>query len=101
VSVNVALGILIGPFLSAGVAAMIEIADAVFAPDNLPLDRIKDYLLTDRDDLKGCRLGRLANESEVLADDRLRAPLARYFGHVQSLVQQALEEACAAGDIST
>jgi hypothetical protein len=43
VSVNVVLGFFIGPFLSVGVAEMIEIADAVFAPDNLPLDRIKDY----------------------------------------------------------
>lgn len=76
-------------------AEMSVAAAKVFDPDKAPLDRIRDYLLTPRNGLRGCRLGRLANEAEVLKIDELRAPLARYFTHMVDWVEAALKQALA------
>ncbi|RKS89267.1 TetR/AcrR family transcriptional regulator [Sphingosinicella microcystinivorans] len=80
----------------------IELSDAaraVFDPSTPPLDRLRAYLLAERNGLKGCRLGRLANEAEVLASPDLSAPIARYFTLVQLCIATALEEAMSAGQI--
>lgn len=80
-------------------AELTAAADAMFDPRRPPLERVKAYLSLERDGLKGCRLGRLANEAGVLQDPDLRAPLARYFGRVEALVGEALAEAQANGDL--
>ncbi len=63
------------------------------------LDKIRAWLLRPRDGLSGCRLGRLANET-ALDDERLRAPLCLYFGHVQRRLEELLAEAAADGLLS-
>ncbi len=73
-------------------AEMIGNFDAAFGADLPPLQRIERYIALPRDGLKGCRMGRLANESAI-ADERLRAPIAAYFSHVETAVAQALREA--------
>jgi len=80
-------------------AELTATADALFNTGRPPLERVKAYLSLERDGLKGCRLGRLANEVGVLQDPDLRAPLARYFSRVEALVDEALAEAQANGDL--
>ena len=63
--------------------------------DAPPLDRIRAFLLVERDGLRGCRLGRLASESDVIASDALRGPIARYLAHAERLLARAFEEAIA------
>ncbi len=81
-------------------AELVSAAETIFAHGSPPLERLRAYLLLERNGLKGCRLGRLANETEVLANPGLRLPIASYFEKVENLVCQALTEAQAQGDLS-
>ncbi len=72
--------------------------DQIFATRTPPLQRLRSYLTQERDGQKGCRLGRLANESAI-ADEALRAPLGRYFSHVQAVITQTLDEAVHGGEL--
>lgn len=69
------------------------------APD--PLTAVNRFLDIPFDPLKGCRLGRLANEASIAdpeaADPALRAPLARFFGHAADRIAAALDQAAASG----
>ncbi|WP_162175571.1 TetR/AcrR family transcriptional regulator [Brevundimonas bacteroides] len=78
---------------------MTAIAHKTFDPTVPPLDRIRAYLLDDRDGRRGCRLGRLVSETEVIDEPSLRAPIARYFGTVRKLLIDALAEAEATGTL--
>lgn len=80
-------------------AELTEIAESLFASATPPMDRLSAYLLLDRNGLKGCRLGRLANEVDVLATPGLRAPIAAYFARLEALVRVAVSEAQAAGSL--
>jgi TetR/AcrR family transcriptional regulator, transcriptional repressor for nem operon len=64
----------------------------VFARDVAPLERIRRFLGCERDGLRGCRLGRLANEAAI-AESEFRMPVARYFVELEALVSEALREA--------
>lgn len=76
--------------------------DTLLDPAKPPLERLTAYLSAPRNGTKGCRLGRLANETAITgpdADERLRAPLAAYFNHVERAVRDTLIEAQSAGDL--
>jgi AcrR family transcriptional regulator len=66
--------------------------ERVFDPRVAPLARLQRYLRADRQGLRGCRLGRLANES-AFTDGELRGPLEGYFREALRLVETALKEA--------
>jgi len=77
---------------------MKEEFDVIFDMDIAPLERIHRYLSVQRSGLKGCRLGRLANE-QAIREDKLRDPIASYFGYVEKKVENALREAINTGDL--
>lgn len=66
-----------------------------------PLDRVLAWLAAPRDALRGCRLGRLANEYTVVEDDQLRQPLALYFGKLERRLGETIIEAIDAGTLPT
>ena len=68
-------------------------ADDLFNKSKNPIKAIQSYLLVTRDGLKGCRLGRLAQEKSVIAEPVLQEKLGRYFEHVRGLVTDALNRA--------
>ena len=72
--------------------------DAIFSPDKPPVQRLSDYLTRQRAALKGCRVGRLANET-VMEQPALREGVARYLGHVEELITQAIREGQQAGTL--
>ncbi|KMO44455.1 hypothetical protein VQ03_02805 [Methylobacterium tarhaniae] len=74
----------------------IAVIDALFTPGTPPLERVRAYLTRERQALRGCRLGRLANES-AMEEPVLRAPVAAYLGRIQACLRASLEEAAAAG----
>lgn len=63
------------------------------------MERLTTFLLAPRDALRGCRVGRLAQEREAIETDQLRIPIARYFENVQGLLVQAIEDAIQEGTL--
>jgi AcrR family transcriptional regulator len=50
-----------------------------------PHDRVRSYLLAERDALNGCRVGRIAYDAG-LNERRLREPCAHYFAELERLL---------------
>lgn len=72
---------------------MTAAAEALLGGSQAPMAKIKAYLLLERKGLKGCRLGRLANESEVIGEPGMRSRIAKYFVGVEALLARALRDA--------
>jgi TetR/AcrR family transcriptional repressor of nem operon len=64
-----------------------------------PLARVVAYLRLERDALKGCRIGRLAADPEVVADPALRKPLEDTFAWITEHLAVLIQEAQAAGQL--
>ena len=58
---------------------MKALAEAQFSGEGTAFERIEAYLLRERDVLRGCRLGRLTQDPEILANPTLRQPLDETF----------------------
>ncbi|MCA3631620.1 MAG: TetR/AcrR family transcriptional regulator [Methylobacterium sp.] len=72
--------------------------DAIFDPSLPPLERIENYFRRERQMLRGCRMGRIANEG-VIEDGEIRAPVAGYLDHITGLIAASLAEARERGEI--
>jgi TetR/AcrR family transcriptional repressor of nem operon len=55
-------------------------------------ERITQYLERDRDVLRGCRIGRLTADPDVMADPVLRAPVADTFGWLRARLAEIIAE---------
>jgi AcrR family transcriptional regulator len=64
-----------------------------------PLDAVMAYVTTPRAPLKGCRLGRMTQEPDVLADDEMRSPIAETFVFYQGRLAALLEAARREGQL--
>lgn len=64
-----------------------------------PLDRVVAYLRLEREVLRGCRIGRLTADPEVLADPALRKPLEDTFAWISDRLTSLLRDAQAAGHL--
>ncbi|MCE7549106.1 TetR/AcrR family transcriptional regulator [Streptomyces thermodiastaticus] len=71
----------------------------VFSGEGTGLQRIVAYLLLQRDVLRGCSMGRLAGDPEIVADDELRAPVRETFAVLNRCLAEAIAEAQAAGEL--
>jgi hypothetical protein len=63
------------------------------------LERITAYLRRERDVLKGCPVGRLTQDPDVMADPALRAPVEETLGWLRTRLAQVLDEGRAAGEV--
>jgi hypothetical protein len=59
------------------------------------------YLRYERDVLKGCRIGGLTADPDVVADDALRKPLEDVFARLGQHIATLLQEAQADGSLRT
>ncbi|MFI2368125.1 TetR/AcrR family transcriptional regulator [Streptomyces sp. NPDC018833] len=70
-------------------------AEAALSGPGTAHERIAAYLLRERDVLRGCPLGRLTMDPDVVASDELRAPvdetLAWLRGRLAGIVEEGLE----------
>lgn len=66
-----------------------------------PMERIRGYMLRSRDALKGCQIGKLTQDPEIVANDQLRKPLDETFVWLQARLQVVIEEAKAVGELSS
>ncbi|MGW8724861.1 TetR/AcrR family transcriptional regulator [Streptomyces sp. NPDC055808] len=71
-------------------------AEATFGGDGTAYERIAAYLLRERDVLRGCPVGRLTMDPEIIADAELRAPVDETLdwlrGRLAEIVQQGLDQ---------
>jgi TetR/AcrR family transcriptional repressor of nem operon len=81
-------------------AEMIEEVRQLLEGPGAPLDRVLTYLRYERDVLKGCRMGSLAADPEVVADDALRKPLEDVFAWLGAHIAMLLQEAQADGSLA-
>jgi AcrR family transcriptional regulator len=82
------------------VAEEMAAMDAIFAPGKPPLLRLSDYLARRREALRGCRIGRLANET-VMEAPELRRHVSAYLDGVEGLIGQAIAEGQAEKSLAT
>ncbi|TCO47472.1 TetR family transcriptional regulator [Kribbella antiqua] len=73
-------------------AELRESAAEQFDGPGTATERISHYLERDRDVLRGCRIGRLAADPDVIADPDLRAPVAETFRWLQSRLAEIVAE---------
>ncbi|TWF78138.1 TetR family transcriptional regulator [Pseudonocardia hierapolitana] len=64
--------------------------DELFSAHPTGVEQLRAYLTRPRPALDGCRLGRLAFDPEIRADDALRAPISAYFEHLRALLRPAV-----------
>ncbi|MFE0130039.1 TetR/AcrR family transcriptional regulator [Streptomyces sp. NPDC059037] len=71
-------------------------ADAVLGGEGSAYERIEAYLLRERDVLRGCPVGRLTMDPDVIASDELRAPVTETLdwlrGRLAGIVEEGQEQ---------
>ncbi|MFI7290494.1 TetR/AcrR family transcriptional regulator [Streptomyces anulatus] len=63
-------------------------------------ERIAAYLLRERDVLRGCPMGRLTMDPDVIADDALRAPVDATFDWLRGRIAEVVQEGVDGGDFT-
>ena len=76
------------------------VAEADLAAPGTAYDRIAGYLHRDRDVLRGCRIGRMAQDPDVVADPQLRAPVEETFDWLRGRIAGLIAEGQAAGEFA-
>ncbi|MGY1438328.1 TetR/AcrR family transcriptional regulator [Streptomyces reniochalinae] len=74
------------------------LADAELAREGSARERVAGYLRREREVLRGCRLGGLAQDPDVVAAPELRAPLSQTFAWLRTRLAGVLEEGRANGE---
>ena len=71
---------------------LISRMESVVLNEKTALDKIKAYLLFERDVLKGCRIGRLTQDPDIINSEELRKPVGEALQHIVNIIDQILEE---------
>jgi TetR/AcrR family transcriptional repressor of nem operon len=79
-------------------AELREAAEEQLAGPGTATERISHYLERDRDVLRGCRVGRLAADPDVIADPELRAPVDETFRWLRSRLADIVAEGKRSGE---
>ena len=75
------------------------LADEQFNAPGTAVERVAAYLRRQREVLRGCPIGRLTQDPEVIADDELRRPVAETFDHLRGRLTEVLAEGQARGEL--
>lgn len=67
-------------------------AEEVLGAPGSPYERIEAYLRRERDVLRGCPVGRLTMDPDVIASDRLRAPVDETLDRLRACLAGIVEE---------
>ncbi|MCT9088639.1 TetR/AcrR family transcriptional regulator [Streptomyces sp. ASQP_92] len=73
-------------------------AEATFADGHTAYERISAYLLRERDVLRGCPVGRLTMDPEIIADAELRAPVDETLGWLRGRLAEIVQEGLDQGE---
>jgi TetR/AcrR family transcriptional regulator, transcriptional repressor for nem operon len=85
--------------LQASAAVMRRDAEALLTGDGSALSRIETYLTRQRDSLRGCRMGRMTFDAEVLATQQLLEPVTATFAWLVAALAEVVGEAQRVGDL--
>ncbi|MGW1077502.1 TetR/AcrR family transcriptional regulator [Streptomyces sp. NPDC002537] len=75
-------------------------AEEQFSAPGPALERIRAYLLRERDVLKGCPVGRLTQDPDVMADQALRGPVDDTFAWLRGRLTDVLAEGRERGELA-
>jgi AcrR family transcriptional regulator len=75
-------------------------AEALFTAPGTAVERITAYLRRERDVLKGCPIGRLTQDPEVMADRNLRAPVEQTLSWLRDRLAEVLAEGRDRGELA-
>lgn len=64
-----------------------------------PMDRIVGYLSRDSEPLRGCKVGRLTQDPEVVADPGMLAPIEESFATIHRCLVPVIDEAIGLGEL--
>jgi TetR/AcrR family transcriptional repressor of nem operon len=70
----------------------------IFTAEMSATEKISAYLLRERDVLRGCSIGRLISDPEVMDSDELRAPVRQTFAALHDYLLEAITSGCASGE---
>ncbi len=73
-------------------------AEAVLGGPGTAYERVRGYLLRERDVLRGCPVGRLAMDPEIVADETLRAPVEATVGWLRERLAGVVREGVRRGE---
>ncbi|WP_079064251.1 TetR/AcrR family transcriptional regulator [Streptomyces sp. NRRL F-4489] len=79
---------------------MTAAAERIFSGPGTAYDRIAAYLLREREVLRGCPIGRMAQDRDVVRDPALRQPLDEMFAWLRRRLADVLDEGRAAGELA-
>ncbi|MGW2280096.1 TetR/AcrR family transcriptional regulator [Streptomyces sp. NPDC001770] len=75
-------------------------AEAQFSAPGTAVERITSYLLREREVLKGCPIGGLTQDPDLMADPVLRAPVEETLGRLRGRLAEIVAEGRASGELS-
>ncbi|MGW4062780.1 TetR/AcrR family transcriptional regulator [Amycolatopsis sp. NPDC004747] len=78
---------------------LLAAAEAQLNAPGTAVERIAAYLRREREVLKGCPIGRLAQDPDIVADPALRAPVDETLTRVRVRLAEVLDEGRAAGEL--
>jgi AcrR family transcriptional regulator len=81
------------------VAEGLTAGSSVLEGDGSPLERLKHYLSVPRPGTRGCRVGRMTQDPQVVADAELIAIVANAFDIALDRWEQAIADAIACGEL--
>jgi AcrR family transcriptional regulator len=81
-------------------ADLVTRADAELDRPGTVIERIKGYMRRERAVLRGCPVGRLTMDPDVMADPGLRRPVEDAFARVRARLAEVLDEGRAADELS-
>lgn len=76
-----------------------EVSDAALESSDDPLEALTAYISLPRQALRGCRVGRMAQDRAVMADDELRAVVAQAFDRLHEKLVVVIGAAITAGEL--
>lgn len=81
-------------------AEMLRIqAEQQLSTPGTAIDKISAFLQRERDILRGCQIGRLAQDPEIIATEMLRRPLEEAFASIRRLLAVVLTQGVARGEL--
>ncbi|MBV8650389.1 MAG: TetR/AcrR family transcriptional regulator [Alphaproteobacteria bacterium] len=75
-------------------------AEAQLSASGTALERVSAYLRRERDVLRGCRIGRLTQDPEIIASPALRQPLDETFAWLRQRLAEILSEGQVRGELA-
>jgi TetR/AcrR family transcriptional regulator, transcriptional repressor for nem operon len=83
------------------VADLVTRADAELGPPGTVAERVARYMCRERAALRGCPVGRLTMDPDVMADPRLRGPVEDAFAMVRDRLAAVLDEGRRNGEFNS